>query len=109
MIYFGTDDNNCKRFEWDNNKMIKCNKGHEIIAFKSDTRGSFAINADIAVGDSIFIGASAMCGAGLVVRLSIAVGGLVAIGIRLAGEVLIYYIEEGLERLYGKFKEFIFE
>ena len=109
MIYFGIDDNNCKRFEWDNNKMIKCNKRNEIITFKYDTRGSFAINADIAVGDSIFIGAPSMCGAGLVVRLSIAVGGLVAIGIRLAGEVVIYYIEEGLERLYGRFKECIFE
>ena len=71
--------------------------------------GSFAINAGIAVGASIFIGALAMRGAGLVVRLSIAVGGLVAIGIGLAGAVVIYYIEEGLERLYGKFKEFIFE
>ena len=40
MIYFGIDDNNCKRFEWDNNKMIKCNKGNEIITFKYDTRGS---------------------------------------------------------------------
>ena len=50
--------------------MIKCNKRNEIITFKYDTRGSFAINAGLAVGASIFIGAPAMCGAGLVAGLS---------------------------------------
>ena len=71
--------------------------------------GSFAINAGIAVGTSILIGAPAVWGAGLVVGLSIAAGGLVAIGIGLAGAVAIYYIGEGADWLYGKFKEWIFE
>ena len=50
-----------------------------------------------------------MWGAGLVAGLSIAAGGLVAIGIGLAGAVAIYYLGEWIDDGWEWLKKQIFE
>ena len=71
--------------------------------------GKAAVGLGIAAGASIFLGAPVAWSAGLVVGLSIGIGGLVAIGIGFAGAVAIYYLGELLDYGWSELKKALFE
>ena len=71
--------------------------------------GKAAVGLGIAAGASIFLGAPVTWSAGLVVGLSIGIGGLVAIGIGFAGAVAIHYLGELSDYVWSELKKALFE
>ena len=69
--------------------------------------GTLAVNAGIAAG-SASIGAT-MFGTTVGFLGAFAIGGGVAVVVGIAGAVAIYYLGEGIDWLYGKVKEWVFE
>ena len=64
---------------------------------------------NLAVGLGVAAGGAAIASLGVGLLGAFAIGGGVAVLVGVAGASAIYYLGEGLDWLYGKFKEWLFE